>query len=290
MFKRFINKGILDKQKPRKRKRQRSKLWLFLTYTCGSIAILFICWTAFLKFEPNLVSQMSRKNLVEKNWKVSISPDDRSLLTSSHKKLIDFEIKKHLLTGSRDELKILADSILVNTEFDRVTIKRLYSDEIEIKVVIPEPIALIQSDELMYVSRNGHIFKSSHIGSDASKFVTIAGLIDPYQRKASFNKTNKLMLDDKEKLHLGNALSVIKMAEQQGLELKSLNHDEFRGISIELNSGAEVFLGHQPYDKKFLRLTNILANAEQSHSKIERIELDFNGKAFVKKLTTQQEL
>ncbi|MDB2446994.1 hypothetical protein N9W79_00045 [bacterium] len=289
MFGKFLKKGLLDKQKPRKRKKKFSKVKKSMLYGTSFLCCVFICFLLYLRVEPTLKNYTSLHSTEKTEWKVTIAPKNYSLLTALHRSIIDAQIKRHLLTGSRDELQSLSNGILINTEFDRVNVRRVHKDQIEIGVEIPEPVALIEADKLRFVSRNGAVFGKKN-KDEKTGFVTIKGLFKTYKGKYKLSKTNKLILNEKLDGYIETSLGLIRLASEMRIPLKSILHNDYRGLAVKLDGDVFVSLGHGPYNKKLERLGTIIEKASQRGEKLSRIELDFAGKAFIQKKLDKQEM
>lgn len=255
----------------------------------GSLTVVFLISLVYLRVEPKLKSVAISKATQLTDWKVIIEAKNYTRLSLDEKKLIDQKIQKHLLTGSRDELQRLSDSILMYTSFDRVSIKRITQDKIKISLEIPEPVALIKADKLRYVSANGAIFGSKK-ETEKTGYVTIDGIFKYYKGNFEFSNTNKLIVPESITSNILQTLELKKLADSEKIEISSIKFNDYRGLALVLEQGAFVSLGHGPYDKKLQRLNNIIKKSEQNNEPISRIELDFAGKAFIQKTNNKQEI
>ena len=128
LFGKLLNKGLLDKQRPKKRKKKFSKTKKGVLYFSAAITCGFLMFLVFLRIETKLIDLKGPADEHKISWKVSIKPQNYALLKQKHRNTIDDQIQRHLLTGSRDELQRLSDNILSTTDFDKVIIKRTYKD------------------------------------------------------------------------------------------------------------------------------------------------------------------
>jgi hypothetical protein len=289
LFKRLLNKGLLEKQKPRRRKKKFSKAKKALFYFTSGLSCVFIAYLTYVRIEPQISPLLSSHKSQKTNWKVSVRPKDHTLLSSKHRSIIDKNIKKHLMNGTRDELQSLSDSILSATEFDKVNIKRIKRDRIEIGVEIPQPVALIQADKLRFVSKNGAVFGSKD-PNEKTGFVVISGIFKSYKGKYKLGKTNKLIISPKYQDYIEASLNLVNLSSKNQIPVKKIYHNDYRGLALGLGNEVFVSLGHGPYVKKLARLKTILEKASQRGDSIGRIELDFAGKAFIQKKTEKQEI
>lgn len=250
---------------------------------------LFVLFLVYLRAESHILNLTKNPTQIHANWKIELRTADPNLLTDNHRSIIDRKVEKHLLTGSRDELQYLAQSILASTVFDKVSIKRNQTNQLRIDLTIPSPLAVIEVDKFRFLSTNGTIFGEVDENS-MNNFVIVKGVFTKRKEKIRFNKTNKVIVNQSQQESINEILDFLKTANSTDLQIGKLIFNHFRGISLKLKSDVFVSLGHGPYDKKMSRLVAILAKAENKGDKIDKVELDFAGKAFIQKKKLEQEL
>lgn len=250
---------------------------------------LFFLFLVYLRAESHILNLANNPRKIQPNWKIELQTADPKLLTDKHRSIIDRKVEKHLLTGSRDELQYLAQSILTSTVFDKVSIKRNQANHLLIDLTIPSPLAVIQVDTFRFLSTNGTIF--GEVDEESMKnFVTIEGVFANNKEKIRFNKTNKVVISEAQQESINGILKFLKDTKSTDLQISKLIFNHFRGISLKLKNDIFVSLGHGPYSKKMSRLVAILINADKKGDKIDKVELDFAGKAFIQKKKFEQEL
>ena len=194
---------------------------------------LFITFLLYLRAEPHLLNLTKGTIAKPQNWKIALQTVDPKLLTDNHRTTIDKQVRKHLLTGSRDELQNLAQSILRNTVFDKVSIKRTRTDKLKIDLTIPSPLAIIKADKYRFLSTNGSIFGSAS-EHDLEKFITIEGIFKSQEHKVKFNETNKIIVTEAQQESIDGIVTFLKDANESNITIKTLIHNDFRGLALKL--------------------------------------------------------
>lgn len=194
---------------------------------------------------------------------------------------------RFLRSGHRDELSFLANYLMQESSFDKVVVSRGKPHQIILQLSAPTAVAMIHADTLRYVSENGNIFGRVHETSKPP-LTLFSGVFVGDNSIYSLGPSNKLVVGSKVLGKVRLLLSALNMAAEAGMEVTSMDHHPFRGLSMILASKIHVTLGHPPFEKKILRLQSLLNQAEDSQKMIQKIELDYKGKAFVK--TVPQDL
>ena len=80
-----------------------------------------------------------------------------------------------------------------------------------------------------------------------------------------------------------DVLELIEALKADATEYSHINFIKHRGFSITLKGDStEVFLGNAPYNVKITRMHSIILDLRKKGSQAQRIELDYDGKAFIK--------
>ena len=143
-----------------------------------------------MRAETHILNLTKNPTQIQTNWKIELRTADPNLLTDNHRAIIDRKVEKHLLTGSRDELQYLAQSILASTVFDKVSIKRNQTNQLLIELTIPSPLAVIEVDKFRFLSTNGTIFGEVDENS-MDNFVIVKGVFTKRKEKINSIKQTK---------------------------------------------------------------------------------------------------
>ena len=216
-----------------------------------------------------------------KSWQVSMSTATGEAVELHVQEKILEACDRFLRSGHRDELSFLARYLMQESSFDKVVVSRGKPHQILLQLSAPKAVAMIHADTLRYVSESGNIFGRVHEASNPP-LTLFSGVFEGDDSIYSVGPSNKLVVGNKVLGKVRLLLSALNMAVEAGLEVTSVDHHPFRGLSMILASKIHVTLGHPPFEKKMSRLSSLLHQAEDSQKMIQKIELDYKGKAFVK--------
>ena len=290
----FRSSAPLRAQKPRRRTRRGSAMrwrWVLLLPVLS-----FVVYVAYLHFEVELLwklqslkspgslfsssSQPHPSERVYRPWRVSVEGDHKTPPAKNWKFEIIETIKQHLKEGRRDELAHVARLVLKSSMYDQVQLTRLAPRHVLVKVRVPSSIALIKADVLRFLSPHGHVFGRAK-AEDYPELPQITGVFPNPPSKFPALPNNKLILSSKTQDILREILAALDLITEAGLSLETLHYDLYRGVHIRLKDHVLVALGHPPYEKKITRLSSILIEAVERGEELRKVELDFEGKAFV---------
>lgn len=219
---------------------------------------------------------------LSQNWQVSVVSDKAGWTQSKDHQKVVRTAKKFLRTAHRDELHFIARYLMHESSFDKVVVTRRQPEEILVRLSSPQAAAVIAADKLRYVSDNGNIFGQASSSHDELALIT--GIFDDTPVSYSMTSSNKLLVPKEISQKILSVLKAMPLVKEAGFQIISVNHDSFRGLKLVLAGSMQVMLGHPPFDKKIKRLRSIVNQAEDAQQRIQKIELDYKGKAFIKKM------
>jgi hypothetical protein len=94
--------------------------------------------------------------------------------------------------------------------------------------------------------------------------------------------SSKVSISSIDREHLLQAVDLGARAAEQGIEVKRVHYQKFRGYSIFSPDNSEIVVGLGPFDYKVKKLRGILEGLKRDGIVASRIELDYEGKAFIK--------
>lgn len=215
------------------------------------------------------------------NWKIQIVHSSSEPLSSADaKEMIDLA-QRHLGTGTRSELAHLAKLLQQASTYSSVHISKTSPQTLAIRVVPRLPLVCIEADRLRYVDRTGAIYGSPD-GLDHCPGPVIKGLFET-QRKFALKDDATLDLSPEELNSTKDALNLVATASSLGHEISSIQHAKYLGFSIKLRTlDTEIAVGHKPFENQFKKLGAILDQVTTAGHEALRIDLDYQGKAFIK--------
>ena len=168
-----------------------------------------------------------------------------------------------------------------NPRVAKVTVIRDVTGQVVIRVAERQPKALVNFDQLYYIDREGKILEQVRPNSpEALNLVVITG---PWSGKSY--PTPKASFDYHPKLI--SALELLTMfAKSGGLQEKSISEIHFDskwGWRIfRIGGEAPILVGHDGFQGKVQRLTQVLQDLEGRHLNVKGIDLDFTDCVVVK--------
>ncbi|MCY4443429.1 MAG: cell division protein FtsQ/DivIB [Proteobacteria bacterium] len=216
----------------------------------------------------------------EDPWRISIVDKKGQAPSHTISQSIIAATTNRLNHGSRDELQRLSHYILRESVFDHVSITRTAPKHVLIRVNIPEAVAIIEAGSWRLLSKHGGVL-GKIAPKDQPHLPRISGVFSPEAKPYTITSSNKLSIRQDQARIITRILTTLALMKETGLSIESLNYDPYLGISLSLSSQVHIGLGHPPYNTKIRRLASIIQQAKKNGSAIKKIELDFQGKAFV---------
>ncbi len=145
------------------------------------------------------------------------------------------------------------------------------------------PKLVAELDRLRFVTDDGIVF-----GSISEKDAPALPVLKGLYRNAPFTKSENdtYVLSAANQKIVDEALLAIHDAARYNIQYRTLNYDEFRGLSADmLEPNYRITLGFQPFDGKYQKLAKIIESLKDRGLSSASIELDYKGKAFVKETT-----
>jgi cell division septal protein FtsQ len=179
------------------------------------------------------------------------------------------------------EFDAVAKRLAKHPLIERVKLKRNLTGDLSIRVLERKPVAILERDPSLFVDSHGKTFKLAKKPSH-----TLPKISGSFITKKSQKDEKRALLRE-----AGNLLSIVQDA-------LTLPEDQLDGVSIDPSLGyvlslkdppIKVVFGLPPFDLKAKRLNTILSKLGNKRSKIERIDLDYKAKAYVKFLNNKED-
>ncbi len=288
-------RSVLEKQRISKNAGKKGLLDTSFSWSLGAkslLAVLFFVVIAALSIRvlDKINGVLSYVNslivLSPTEWKIEVVSDGGLPLPEDVKKEVYKVAGRALKTGAAGELKKLSKLVESLGMVDHVRVIRPVADTVILSAQLRRPVLLVNTGaKNRYLSLDATVFgdsaDSSGNPSGASPAVIVTGVFDQRQNPTVDDSMRVLTTTD-ERRHLADALEVWQKSNESMIELRQINFQKFRGYSITLSDGTEVVLGIKPFDYKLKKLRGILENLKKDGSVAARIELDYEGKAFIK--------
>ncbi|SME91065.1 cell division protein FtsQ/DivIB [Pseudobacteriovorax antillogorgiicola] len=105
-------------------------------------------------------------------------------------------------------------------------------------------------------------------------------------RKLDLDNEQSVVMSERNNEVLQEALLLINDGLRYNIRYKAIHFDSFRGFQVLLfDKRIRVEMGRRPFNKRYIKLEKILSNLSKKRVNTARIELDYQGKAFIKEST-----
>jgi hypothetical protein len=269
--------SVLSRQRPKKNRKKGRFSWSQMSFYAGcAVAILVLAGTFFYLFsgKTTVVAGKSR------NWKLTIKAQDRSLLENQEEAAIIQAVKSHVTVGDQKDLLRAIATIKTDETFAKVHFVRTGIDQLTLYYAKRVPIMCYQGpDQLHYISSAAEIYG---FVDDPQKCPgpIVTGILD--ERKKS-GKNAVLSLTVEEQKNTDNAIQLAKILVFYKHEPTKLSFEKYRGFYINIKDlETDIALGNPPFETKLEKLGEVLKKISSKGEVAQRIELDFQGKAFIK--------
>lgn len=282
MAKRKKTESILNNQKPIKPPRYR-RTW-FKTQFKRASAFSGVLATAGLIF----AAYHYRSNIdafffpnQQKEWVVHLQKIDGNPKISEDLLLRMPQTIKGMIneSGSLD-----AASAKLQKDFEIKQVRFVQTDNhtVYVSLSFREPRFRISADQIRLLSTEGHVYGHPTTSQERS-LPLISGIFMDNDIPIRLHEDGSLALSNQQKIALQDVLHLANLAAQNNVKYDEMNYVAYRGVTLlDRQTGIEVSLGKPPFEKKISRLEKILLKLKQKGTMAERIELDYDGKAFIK--------
>ena len=257
--------GLLQKQRPRKRRSffglVRRTAPIFLVLTVLALAL----------FLGSKITHMSLfPSVADAQWTVQVQSNTLpAKLSVDVAKRAQEQLRGYLPSFSR-----IATNLRSNFGLAEVAIQRTGLTSASIRFSMRAAAFRIEGRTRTYLSADLGTFESDYVEGD--QLPVLAGVASASARMDGEDfSVPRAAADAASKALAGLAA--------QKYSAKRYTWDAPRGISAVLTDfGVEVLMGLPPYEQKAERLSKILRDRSAEQGLPRRIELDFDGKAFIK--------
>ncbi len=267
--------SVLSRQRPKKSRKKRGFSWSSVSIYAGSaLAALILASTFFYLFsgKTTVVAGKTR------NWKLTIKAEDRSLLGNQEEQAIIQAVKTHVSEGDQKDLLRAIATIKTDETFAKIHFVRTGLDQLTLYYDKRVPVMCYQGEQLHYISSVAEIYG---FVDDPQKCPgpIVTGIIE--ERKKSGKAVLSLTVEEQK--NTGNALQLAKILAFYKYEPTKLSFEKYRGFYINIKDlETDIALGNPPFEAKLEKLGEVLKKISSKGEVAQRIELDFQGKAFIK--------
>jgi hypothetical protein len=224
--------------------------------------------------------------LTPNEWNIEVAGVSGDRLPDDLRNEIYRVAQKIVKTGSALELFTLSRQIESIGRLDAVKVIRPVANTIIIQASVRRPALLVEvGGKIRFLTIDGTVFgDAAQANSDngaANPTVLVSGIFES-RSSLAVDSSLRLPLVQEERQHLADAIDIWQKTTAAGVDVRAIKYMRFRGFTITLPDTTEIILGLNPFDYKISKLRSILDGLKRDGIVATRIELDYDGKAFIK--------
>lgn len=278
-------KSVLKRQKPKQRSpKNYLKRGLPILLLCSSGLLgAFFWFSAREKLSPAnslLKNEPSRTKAELETARIEIRNDGDSPL-EDHLIIKIRSATQNALQNASTDREQLANFLQKLGSFMAVKIAQVDRQTVVVQVSPRVPALCVEADQLRFLGSDGSVY-----GSPASlqecPTPPVKGILDT-GRKYTTREDGTLELTPGELSALKDSLLLQKSLASYALHAQAIQYIKHRGFTVILQGkSAEITLGYPPFSNRLDKLLSLLEKLAAKGEDAVRIELDYQGKAFLK--------
>ena len=280
--------SVLARQKPKKaRKKARSSYFKRPFWALCILCVPLLAWGGF--WSVNQASSWFSAWLNKPvGWQLTLNIAGEKPLPQEQAREILEIANRELQAGTRGDMLRAAREIQQFSSFANVHFVKLSSHEMVLHVSRREPLLCVEADRLRFLTRAGRIYgvaKRYNAGQTDCPGPLLTGIFPP---KTTFRKRQDqtLAVGHSEQVAVEEAIELFLMLGPMDVPVSQIRFERVRGFFVHATFAEDVqtvvALGRAPFTSKLAKLRDIRANLQKNGDVAERIELDYQGKAFIK--------
>jgi hypothetical protein len=279
--KRKKKKSVLFSQKP-KRNRKKSKP-LSLNIILTIIIVPLAVWALFFAYNAVDLAMLENDEASRApiSWSLDLKLEGDEALNENLAEDI-LELANSIIgSGSTDEIEDAASAIQKEAAFAHVSLIKTGLSSATVFLSRRMPIMCINADKLRLLTSEGSVYGNP--AEDRCPGPTLYGIFNDRRQGFVTNDDMTLQLSSAEKSAVTDAGRLLSSLKLSSIIPETITHQRFRGFRVKIHKGGpEVSLGQYPFSARIERLEKILSKLKRKRQVAERIELDYQGKAFIK--------
>ena len=259
-------------------------------WTMGFLAFFLLSFSAYSTW--SLFHQKQGRfaeslGLWPRELNIIVESGDDTVLNESTLKTI-YGVASKELSGSRGfAIENLVGALEAIGTLENIHVIRPQIKTIVIHANERRPFLLVRvGEKTRFLTRDGTVygeFRDTENAPTPVKLLSVVnGVFDEHQGNRLFDHSLRLITSPEEKSILLQAISLSTIVANNNLSISGVSYQKFRGYSIKLKDETDVVLGLYPFEHKLEKLKSIQLRLSARGVAASRIELDYDGKAFIK--------
>ena len=184
-------------------------------------------------------------------------------------------------TSIKDKGTLLAQLMKIGC-FEQISINKTDFDKYNINLNFRQVSAYIKAEKIYPLSKAGKVFNAASYQEDLDPSMPL--ILDVLEKNKSHPLLDDqtLLLSRNESLLLQEALELLEMLKNNSIMVEYIQYINKRGFVFYTQDKISIFIGDPPFQKKIANLIALKQKTAKNNVKLTKIELDFDGKAFIK--------
>lgn len=269
--------SVLSRQKPKKARGKRSDWQRRLQIGAVLALALAVIGGGIWAFTRPTGASRSQTS-----WKVTLKMAGDAPLSPAAAEDILAVVRKNLGQGTKTDLRRAARLAQQTESFAVVHLVRTGNTGVLVQIKPRQALLCIEADKLRLVGADGAVYGAA-LSPEVCPGPILRGVFSEGRGKFVLHDDVSLKLDEEEQGIVREALDLVQLAAGEKLAIASLEHRRYRGFTIALKDRElEVAIGRAPFAGKLHKLDEILGKLSEKGEQAMRVELDYQGKAFIK--------
>lgn len=279
IFEKKKKSSILKGQRPiRHREEARPLIWTRLAYWITIAAVVWLGAVSLKGFVvPKIASAFRSFEARSQPFEFEIEAKD---LSSEREQSIRSYLMKNIISGSRYELTQTSQNIGQIFPVKAISLIRSTQNRIVVQITSHLPVVRILEIPGSLATKEGLVYVDPETSEKSSTLPILSGAVEP-RLKIERRRDSEVFISETERQGIIESASLVEALLHKSIPVVSLNWNNYRGLSFELDSETTVVIGLSPYDAKVREIHKMVIDG--TIKEFKHLELDFNGKIFAKR-------
>lgn len=278
--------SVLKRQKPQQKSRTNRFLASFIgvSIVTFSAGLGYVWWRSkdlnshAFSFKTSTSPAPQRREIP---WRIDLKNEGDEAVDHALQAQIIATLQKNLGAETPLRLEKIAEIIQRMGSFASVRLAKTAPQTLIVQLTPRKARLCMEADQLRYIGIDGSVYGSPSTASLCPGPV-LKGVFEQGHR-FRLNGDSTVLLSDDETQIVQQALLLMASLDDNALQLSSVMYAKYRGFIVTLvGKPTEIALGIAPFETRLRKLSSLLEKLTSRGEEALRIELDYQGKAFLK--------